>query len=84
MGALGPSHEAAKGHGSSFLLLAMPPSGAIMRAAHERKQMLHGLLASNGYSFGFTKYPDDWERAQLEELRWKLPSKRKPQAEAVV
>ena len=62
----------------------MPPNGAIMRAAHERKEMLAGLLAPYGYSFGFTKYPDDYERAQLEELQWKLPPKRKPQAEVVV
>jgi hypothetical protein len=66
-----------------FLLLAMPPNGAIMRAAHGRKEMLAGLLARYGYSFGFTKYPDDYERSQLEG-KWGLPPKRNSQAEVVV
>jgi len=53
-----------------FLLLAMPPSSAIIRAASERKQMLRAKLAEHGYFFGFTKYPDDSERDRLRELGW--------------
>jgi hypothetical protein len=67
-----------------FLLLAMPPNGAIMRAARERKEMLASLLSPYGYSFGFTKYPDDYERAQLEKLQWTLRPKRKSPAEIIV
>jgi len=67
-----------------FLLLAMPANGAIMRASNERKSLLRALFSRHGYSFGFTKYPDDWERGQLERLGWELPPKRKPQVEAVI
>jgi hypothetical protein len=67
-----------------FLLLAMPPSGVIMRAANVRKPMVKAMLARYGYSFGFTKYPDEYERSQLESLGWELPPKRKPRSEVAV
>lgn len=67
-----------------FLLLAMPPNAVIMRASNERKSLLRALLSQHGYSFGFTKYPDDWERNQLQRLGWELPVKRNSKIEAVV
>jgi hypothetical protein len=67
-----------------FLLLAMPPNGAIMRAATQRKQILMDLLAPHGYSCGLTKYPDNWERSELEKMGWGLPLKRKPQVKVAI
>jgi len=67
----------------NHLLLAMPPNNAIIAAAHNRKPMLKAKLADQGYSFGFTKYPDDWQRDQLASLGWELPAKRKPVEAAV-
>lgn len=62
----------------THLVLAMPPSRAIVKAAHERKSMLRGKLAKHGYSFGFTKYPDDWERGELASMGWEFTPKQKP------
>jgi Helix-turn-helix domain len=61
-----------------FLLLAMPPSSKIIEAAQKRKALLSTKMAEVGYAFGFTKYPDDFQRHRLEMEGWKFTSKRKP------
>jgi len=43
------------------LLLAMPPNGRIMQAASKRQQWLREKFAESGYSFVFTRYPDEYE-----------------------
>jgi len=52
--------------GCSFLV-AVPPSRKIMAAAAARRELLHELAGSVGLSISLTRYPDDWERAQLKE-----------------
>ncbi len=52
------------------LLIALPPSNAIMRAAKERGILLRNLLAESGYNASFTKYPDAYE---LERLQTECP-----------
>ncbi len=48
------------------LLIALPPSNAIIRAAKERQAMLRNLLAESGYNASFTKYPDAYELGRLQ------------------
>jgi hypothetical protein len=66
------------------LLLVMPPNNAIIEAACKRKPTLKAKLAEYGFTFGFAKYPDDWQRDQLESQGWEMPPKRKPQREVSV
>ena len=56
------------------LLLALPPNNAIMAAAVRRKPMLAAELAQYGFTFGISKYPDEYDRIQLtEKFGWEFP-----------
>ncbi len=54
-----------RGDPGGHLLVSLPPSNAIMRAAQARLAMLRGLAFARGFGLSLTRYPDDHERERL-------------------
>jgi len=54
-----------RGDPGGHLLVSLPPSNAIMRAAQARLAMLRGLALARGFGLSLTRYPDDHDRERL-------------------